>query len=289
MSDSRLLVPVRDPGLTFLMQGVQVSQIPQCQGVKGQIDESADLGLEPGRPYTIRRDVSQIPIWERWKCPNKDCGRMYKRTSTISIGQHRKSCDKRPVVNARSIFDQYPNASTAPIAAIISHSQISSSIHNFQRSNNHENGNISTTLVDRINLRDYSQVGLEAQLTPDLRARESLGSRAESKLDNSEPQDRDQQVTAYSMPPPDLVESQSISQLQQPCFVNSYSTLLSPQLRSERSMISPSVLFSPLPATAFSNRYRNTGIEGVSIMRSETEIGLIRPIPRKPGGSRSIK
>ena len=57
-----------------------------------------DVSAPPLR--SKRRKLDEIPTRERWHCPNRGCGREYKRTSTTSIGQHKDRCSKKPVFKA---------------------------------------------------------------------------------------------------------------------------------------------------------------------------------------------
>ena len=69
--------------------------------------EEARGGLA-GPVRSKRRKLDEIPNRERWRCRNDGCGREYKRTSTTSIGQHKETCSKQPVVKARAIFQLSP-------------------------------------------------------------------------------------------------------------------------------------------------------------------------------------
>ena len=74
-------------------------------------DSDAGEGGEEVNPSILRskrRKLEEIPSRERWRCPHDGCGREYKRTSTTSIGQHKEQCTKRPVLQARPIFQLQP-------------------------------------------------------------------------------------------------------------------------------------------------------------------------------------
>jgi hypothetical protein len=104
---------------------MQVSHPPQCRAVDLTLDGYPGHFHTRDRPYTRRRDVIQIPTRERWSCPNEGCGRQYKRTSSISIGRHKRLCHNRPTVAGRSIFHYCPtentfsNSGPRPIAAMV--------------------------------------------------------------------------------------------------------------------------------------------------------------------------
>ena len=55
--------------------------------------------------YTKRRRVKDIPSRERWQCPNDQCKREYKRTSSTSIARHKTTCKWESSTAAYVILD----------------------------------------------------------------------------------------------------------------------------------------------------------------------------------------
>jgi len=148
------------------MQGVQVSHPSQCRAVGGQIDGSPGHFHTRDRPYTRRRDVTQIPTRERWSCPNEGCGRQYKRTSSISIGRHNRLCHNTPTVAGRSIFHYCPtentfsNSGLRPIAATVVLQRIETPIY---KSDTLINLNTGGSGVDPETHRDSLQQVIDGQ------------------------------------------------------------------------------------------------------------------------------
>ena len=50
------------------------------------------------RVYTKRRKLHEIPSRQRWRCANSECLREYKRTSTTSIAEHKRTCRWRALI-----------------------------------------------------------------------------------------------------------------------------------------------------------------------------------------------
>ena len=298
MHDSQLVIALREAQTTSFMQSIQVSRIPQCQAINGQIDNSSSILPISDRPYTKPRHVGQIPLWERWICPNEECETTYKRTSRISIRRHKRSCLKRRVINDRSFFDARSNVSIAPVEPIIPPLQINNSISNFHRSSGHQNRGIHTSGVDCGTIGDSSQIGNNVQLsdfelsvlqtpesdqlTSDLTVLGSLFSSAESGFDNPQKQDISQKTMIHDLALQHLIEFQPVSQVQQPPLVNFHSDPFAPQLLSTKSLVPSSLSFSPLPMTAFSRAYRSSETNGMSIMKFESTMSLIKPVARRP-------
>ena len=148
------------------MQGVQVSHPPQCRAVDGQIDGYPVHLHTRDRPYTRRRDVTQISSRERWRCPNKGCGKQYKRTSSIGIARHKRFCHNRLTVTGWSIFHyDHPrntlrDSGLKPIAARVLLQQIKTPIY---KSDTVINLNTGGYGIDPETRRDSSQGVIDGQ------------------------------------------------------------------------------------------------------------------------------
>ena len=143
------------------MEAVKSSHLPQCQAVDGQIDSSSDPIQKADPTYTERRKVNRIPLWQRWVCPSEGCGREYKRTSTLSIGRHKRSCCNSLKTSGRSIFhhnssdnsSRYSNIT--PIRATTPGQQIRNRINDSDILINHNTGGLSLSRAEVANNEDY--------------------------------------------------------------------------------------------------------------------------------------
>ena len=55
---------------------------------------------KPSRPIRHRkrrRKVSEISVMEVWRCANRPCDKIYKRTSSVSINRHKEVCEHRAI------------------------------------------------------------------------------------------------------------------------------------------------------------------------------------------------
>ena len=83
--------------------GPSAAAAPPCDEEEsdgGEAMEGADSSGPPApkaRTRNKRRRVEDISPHEIWRCPFPPCPKIYKRTSTISIQNHRIACAHRPV------------------------------------------------------------------------------------------------------------------------------------------------------------------------------------------------
>ena len=70
--------------------------------------------------YTKRRKLHEIPSRQRWRCANSECLREYKRTSTTSIAEHKRTCRWRALI-VHEVVDINTSCRAVPAIVTLEH------------------------------------------------------------------------------------------------------------------------------------------------------------------------